>query len=56
LQLAKLEGILAGISTGASVYAALEKAKELGKGKTVLTFAHDNGERYLSTDMYKDFE
>jgi cysteine synthase len=56
LQLAKLEGILAGISTGASVYAALEKAKELGKGKTVLTFAHDTGERYLSTDMYKDFE
>ncbi len=56
LKLAKLEGILAGISTGASVYAALEVAKELGRGKTVLTFAHDTGERYLSTDMYKDFE
>ncbi|MHB1393978.1 MAG: cysteine synthase A [Clostridia bacterium] len=56
LQLAKQEGILAGISTGASVYAALAAAKELGRGKTVLTFAHDTGERYLSTDMYKDFE
>lgn len=56
IKLAKYEGILAGISTGASVYAALEAAKELGKGKTVLTIAHDTGERYLSTEMYKDFE
>lgn len=56
LKLAKYEGILGGISTGASVYAALEAAKELGKGKTVLTVAHDTGERYLSTEMYKNYE
>lgn len=55
LQLARLEGILAGISSGASVYAAIETAKDLGRGKTVLTFAHDTGERYLSTEMFKDF-
>lgn len=56
LQLARLEGVFAGISSGASVYAAIETAKELGRGNTVLTFAHDTGERYLSTDIYKDFD
>lgn len=42
------EGILAGISSGASVFAALEVAKELGPGKLVVTMIHDTGERYLS--------
>jgi cysteine synthase A len=56
LQLARLEGILAGISSGASVYAAIETALDLGRGKTVLTLAHATGERYLSSDMYKDFD
>ena len=42
------EGILAGISSGASVCAALRLAKQLGKGKTVVTIIHDTGERYLS--------
>jgi len=44
------EGILAGISSGASVFAALEVAKELGQGKLVVTMIHDTGERYLSMD------
>ncbi|HHA18251.1 MAG TPA: cysteine synthase A [Methylophaga sp.] len=42
------EGILAGISSGASVFAALKVAKELGQGKLVVTIIHDTGERYLS--------
>jgi len=42
------EGIMAGISTGASVCAAFRIAERLGSGKTVVTIAHDGGERYLS--------
>jgi len=47
-RLVEEEGILAGISTGASVCAALRVAKKLGPGKTVVTIMHDTGERYLS--------
>ncbi|HEY4550533.1 MAG TPA: cysteine synthase A [Bacillus sp. (in: firmicutes)] len=47
------EGILAGISAGAAVYAALKVAKELGKGKKVVAIIPDNGERYLSTALYQ---
>lgn len=46
------EGFLVGISSGAAIYAAIEKAKELGAGKKVLTLLPDNGERYLSTALY----
>jgi len=46
--LVEKEGILAGISTGASVHAALKVAKDLGTGKSVVTMMHDTGERYLS--------
>lgn len=46
------EGFLAGISSGAAIFAAIEKAKELGKGKKVLALLPDNGERYLSTSLY----
>jgi len=42
------EGIMAGISSGASVCAALRVAEHLGEGKTVVTIIHDTGERYLS--------
>lgn len=51
-RVAKEEGVLAGISSGAAIYAAIEKAKELGKGKTVVTVLPSNGERYLSTPLY----
>lgn len=46
--LAVEEGILAGISSGASVCAALRVAEKLGAGKIVVTVVHDTGERYLS--------
>lgn len=42
------EGIMAGISSGASVCAAVRVAAQLGSGKTVVTIIHDTGERYLS--------
>ncbi|MQS51828.1 cysteine synthase A [Companilactobacillus mishanensis] len=47
------EGFLPGISAGANIYGAIEIAKKLGKGKKVVTVAPDNGERYLSTDLFK---
>lgn len=49
---AKEEGILGGISSGAAISAALQVAKELGKGKKVLAIIPSNGERYLSTPLY----
>ena len=51
-RVAKEEGVLAGISSGAAVYAALKVAKELGKGKRVVAIIPSNGERYLSTPLY----
>jgi cysteine synthase A len=50
--LASQEGILVGPSAGASVWAALQVAKKLGKGKRVLCIAPDTGERYLSMDIF----
>ena len=47
-QLAKKEGILAGISTGASLAAVAEFIKTVPKGSRILTFNYDTGERYLS--------
>ena len=52
--LARLEGLLGGISTGAIIWGALQVASELGKGKTVVTFVCDTGERYLSTPLYQE--
>jgi len=54
--LAKESGLFVGISTGANVYAALELAKKVGPGKTILTVSPSNGERYLSTDLYAENE
>lgn len=53
-KLAKEEGMLLGISSGAAVYAALQVAKKLGKGKRVVVVAPDTGERYLSTPLFKE--
>jgi cysteine synthase A len=51
-KLAKLEGILVGISSGAAVFTALKKAGEIGIGKRIVVMAPDTGERYLSTEMF----
>jgi cysteine synthase A len=54
-QLARQEGILAGISAGANVWAALEIAKRKeSKGKTIVTVICDTGERYLSTWLFQE--
>ena len=49
---AREEGILGGVSSGAAIFAAMQVAKELGKGKTVVALLPSNGERYLSTPLY----
>jgi cysteine synthase len=50
-RLAREEGLFCGPSTGAAVFVALQKARELGPGKVVVTVASDRGERYLSTKL-----
>jgi len=52
LELARREGLLVGISAGASVKIALDVARELGPGKIVVTVLCDTGERYFSSDAY----
>ena len=52
-RLMRQEGILAGISSGANVAAALRMAsRETMRGKTIVTFVCDCGERYLSTGLF----
>lgn len=53
-RLAREEGIFAGTSTGGNVRVALELAKQLGPGKTVVAVAVDSGMKYLSTPLYRD--
>ena len=50
--LATLEGIFAGISSGAAAWAALETAKKFKAGNTIVVLLPDTGERYLSTELY----
>lgn len=52
-QLAAREGVLAGSSAGANVFAALEVARQLGPGKRVVTLIPDSAERYLSKKIFE---
>jgi cysteine synthase A len=52
-RLAREEGILVGISAGANACAALRVARQLGKGKVVVTVFCDTGERYLTTEVFQ---
>ena len=52
--LARKEGIMCGISSGTNVAAALELARVLGKGKTVVTVLPDTAERYFSTPLFDE--
>jgi len=52
-ELARQEGILAGISSGAAFYAALKIARQVGPGQLVLTLFPDGCERYLSTGLFR---
>ena len=51
--LSREEGILAGISSGAAMSAALEVARRAGSGKLVVVILPDTGERYMSTDLFR---
>lgn len=51
--LARIEGIFGGITSGANVWAAIQRAKILGKGKKIVTVICDSGLKYLQGDLYK---
>ena len=53
-RLAKEEGVFVGMSSGATIWAALQKARELGPGKVVVCIAADSGARYMSTELFAD--
>ena len=53
VEFARKEGILIGISSGAALFAALQVAKKLGKGKKVLAITPDGGEKYISMGIYE---
>jgi cysteine synthase len=55
-QLARCEGVLAGSSAGANVFAAIQVAKRLGKGKRVVTVIPDSAERYMSKNIFEGGE
>ena len=53
--LALVEGIFCGISSGAALWGAMQAAKDLKRGSTVVVLFPDRGDRYLSTEMYRSF-
>jgi cysteine synthase A len=53
-RLAREEGLFVGMSSGATVWAALEKARALGPGKVVVCMAADTGARYVSTELFAE--
>ncbi len=52
-KLARIEGVFGGVTSGANVWGALQRAKILGKGKTIVTVICDSGLKYLNGDLYK---
>ena len=52
-RIAREEALFAGTSSGANVVAAIQVAKRLGPGATVVTLMADSGLKYLSTDVYR---
>ena len=52
-RLAREEGIFGGITSGANVWAALQRAREIGSGKKIVTIICDSGLKYLTGDLYK---
>jgi cysteine synthase A len=52
-KLARVEGIFGGTTSGANVWAALQRAKIIGSGKTIVTIIPDSGLKYLNGDLYK---
>ena len=53
-KLARMEGLMCGISSGTNVAAAIKLAKKLGPGKTVVTVLPDTAERYFSTPLFEE--
>lgn len=53
-RLAREEGLFVGMSSGGNIWAAVQKARELGVGKRVVTIACDTGARYLTTELFAD--
>jgi len=51
--LARIEGVFSGASSGANMWAAIQRAKIIGKGKKIVTVACDSGLKYLQGDLYK---
>ncbi|PWT89418.1 MAG: cysteine synthase, partial [Acidobacteria bacterium] len=52
-KLARLEGIFGGITSGANVWAAIQRARAIGSGKKIVTVVVDSGLKYLNGDLYK---
>lgn len=52
-ELAKVEGIIAGATSGANVWTAIQRAKKIGAGKKYVTVVCDSGLKYLQGDLFE---